>query len=450
MTHRLPILSGFLMTVVAATVLSAPFSVSLVQASQPISKHVLLNGLTVLIKDNPTADLVAVEVLIRAGPRVEEPGEAGISFFTREVALRGTQRRSASEIATALEGVGGTLRAATSADYTELATVSITQYADTALDVLSDLITGAKFDPPDVEAQRRISLSRIRQQADQPLTHVQELAAGEIYAYHPYRNSVLGTADSVSAITRDQLIRYYQTFYTAPNMVVAVAGNLRPAVALAKVQRFFGAIRATPLPQRLRLLHAVEKALAPRPTQAREIREIQQVAAASIAISYLGVEVGHRDWAALSVLNTILGGASSSRLFTEIREKQGLAYAVGSSFPTRAGPGIITMAASTDAVNLTRVVDGMLREAVKLSEAPPSAAELEHAKNRIIGVHAISHEDMRMQAFLPGWYELLGIGYEFDQRIPDLASRVTAEDVQRVARFYLKNPAIAIILPPAR
>ena len=419
-------------------------------AAPAVSKRVLPNGLTLLIKENPTADLVAVDVLVKAGPRVEEPAEAGISSFVLGAVLRGTERRSAVEIGLALESVGGILRATSSSDYTELATVTPTRHVGTALDVLADLLTNAKFDPVDIETQRRISLSRIRQQADQPLNRALELVGTQLYAFHPYRQPVLGTAETVSALTRDQLLAFYRTFYTAPNMVVTVAGNLRAPAALELVRRAFAGIRTEAVPHRLRLLPAVEQALAPRPSQRQEVREVRQTAGAWIAIGYPAVKVGHRDWAPLRVLSGILGEGLSSRLFVEIREKQGLAYQVGASFSTRAGPGIITLFAGTDPVNLSRVIDGLEREIAALQKSPPSAEELDLAKQRIIGRHAIDHEDLQRQAFLLGWYELLGVGYPFDSTFPHLIAAVTADDVQRVARLYLRHATVAIVLPPAR
>jgi predicted Zn-dependent peptidase len=364
--------------------------------------------------------------------------------------FRGTARRSAADIATGLEAVGGSLSALTSFDYTELAAVAPTAAVDTALDLLADLVTDARFDPADVEAQRRVSLARLRTRADQPAARAFDLAISALYPLHPYGKGLLGSAETVSALSRERLVGFYRTFYTAPNMVVSIAGNLPPEVALRKVEQAFARVRREPPPHRVRLLRAVEGALAPRPAERREVREVRQTAQASIVVAYLGVPVGHRDWAPLRALSVILGEGLSSRLFVEIREKQGLAYAVGSSFSTLAGPAPIFLSAGTDPANEVRVVEALLREVARLGEAPPAQAEMDRARQRIIGVHAIDHEDLRRQAFLPGFYELLGVGYTFDGRIPDLVSRVGAEEVQRVARLYLQHPVVAIVAPPAR
>jgi zinc protease len=412
------------------------------------SRHTLPNGLTVIISTNRSADLVSVQVVTDAGQRMMEPGQAGIAAFVTSMLVRGTQRRNAQEIAVAVESVGGTIGTSTAQDYSQLSTITPSRHLDLALDVLADMVTNAKFDPADIETQRRITLSVIRQRLDQPSIRVQEIAAGSIYPYHPYGLPLAGTIETVTALTRDDLVRFYQTFYIASNMVVVVAGNVTQDAALDKVRRAFGNIRTGILPQRARLLPSIEKALAPRPLRPVEIRETQRTASAWIAISYATPEIGHRDWTALRVLDTILGSGLSSRLFVEIRERRGLAYSVSSAYLTRAGPSMLLLIAATDAGNLQQVIDGMLREATKLAETPVSAEELERAKNRIIGTNALNHEDLRNQAFLLGWYEVLGVGFEFDRRIPDLISKVTAADVQRVARVYLKNPVIAIVSPP--
>lgn len=442
------LLSGLLAALLLGPLAAAPIPV--LHAATAISKVALPNGLTVLVKEVPGADLVAVEVLIRAGPRVEEAAEAGIAFFTLGAILRGTERRSAADIALALEGVGGVLSASASADYSRLSVMTLSRHVDIAMDVLADLVTGAKFDPAEIETLRRINVTRIRGAADQPLTRVQELVAGRLYALHPYGNPTLGTVESVSALTRDRVLAFYRTFYAAPNMVVVVAGNIKSDAAVEKVRRFFGAVRSDPVPHRVRLLPAVERALAPRASERQEIRETQRTSAAAVAVGYMGVEVGHRDWAVLRVINAMLGEGLSGRLFVEIRDKQGLAYTVGGVFPTRAGPSTLTFVAATDPPNVPRVLEGILREVARLQDAPVPAEELERGKQRVIGVHAINHEDLRSQAFNLGFYELLGVGYAFDARLPEVIAAVRAEDVQRVARLYLQHPTVAVVAPPGR
>lgn len=422
----------------------------ILHAADAVTKTVLPNGLTVLIKEVPGADLVAVEALIRAGPRVEEAGEAGIGFFTLGAILRGTERRTAAEIALTLEGVGAVLSGTGSSDYMRLSVISLSRHIDVAMDVLADLVTGAKFDPTEIETVRRINITRVRTAADQPIVRVQDLVAGHLYALHPYGNPTVGTVESLTALTRERVMAFYRTFYTAPNMVVVVAGNVKADTALEKLGRFFGQVRADPLPRRVRLLSAVERALAPRAPAPQEIRETQRTSAAALAVGYMGVEVGHRDWAELRVISALLGEGLSSRLFVEIREKQGLAYVVGGGFPTRAGPSLLTFVAGTEAPNVPRVLEGILREITRLQETPVPADDLERARQRVIGVHAINHEDLRSQAFNLGFYELLGVGYAFDARLPRVVAAVRAEDLQRVARLYLQHPTVAIVAPPAR
>ncbi len=443
----------FITGLVLAALMVAPVFVAptpALHAATSVTKTVLPNGLTVLIKEVPGADLVAVDVLVRAGPRVEEAAEAGIGFFTLGAMLRGTERRSAAEIALSLEGVGAVLSGSGSSDYSRLSVMTLTRHMDVAMDVLADLVTGAKFDPTEVETLRRINVTRVRTSADQPLTRVQDLVAGHLYALHPYGNPVLGTVETLTALTRDRVVIFYRTFYTAPNMVVVVAGNVKSDAALERVRRFFGSVRGEPVPQRVRLLPTIERALAPRALERQEIRETQRTSAAAVAIGYMGVEVGHRDWAALRVINAIVGEGLSGRLFVEIRDKQGLAYTVGGVFPTRAGPSTLTFVAATDPPNVTRVIEGMLREVARLQEGLVPAEDLDRGKQRVIGVHAINHEDLRSQAFNLGFYELLGVGYGFDARLPDVVAAVRAEDVQRVARLYLQHPIVAVVAPPGR
>jgi predicted Zn-dependent peptidase len=191
----------------------------------------------------------------------------------------------------------------------------------------------------------------------------------------------------------------------------------------------------------------VEPALTPRPSAPAELREPQRTAAAWIAFSYLGVRAGHRDWATLQVLNAILGGGAASRLFLEIRERQGLVYSIGSGFSTRAAAAPFLLSAGTDPRDAARVVQGMLDEVTRLQRTLVSSEELARGRNRVTGILAIDQEDLRQQAFYAAWFELLGLGAGFTRRLAEEIGRVGADDVQRAARLYLTNPSIVVVMP---
>jgi len=394
--------------------------------------------------------LVAVAVLVGASPRVEEHSQAGISILTREVMLQGTLRRSGEVLADALDSMGASLRALTGPDHTEWTLLVPVERMDPALELLVEVLTQPRFDPQAVETQRRISIVRLRQQREQPQARAVELANGLVYDLHPYRRPLLGTPEALERLDRNDLVRYHQTYYTAPNMVVSVAGDLPVATAVAKVVRAFRGLRDDPLPRRVKFLDVVENALMRRSQKRQEVFEVQQTASAWVAVSYLGVAVTHPDWAALRVAAGVLGGGMASRLFQSLRERQGLAYAVSAWFPTQKGPAALTMVAGVDPANVDRALQGMLREVEDLAIRRPSEKEITVARSRATGLHLLDHEDLRRRAFYPAWYELLGAGYRFDREVVDLLSRVTPQDVQRVARRYLQHPAVAVVGPSRR
>ncbi|MGH2405603.1 MAG: M16 family metallopeptidase, partial [bacterium] len=390
---------------VAVLMIATPWLRAASAPRSAVSRHVLDNGLTVLIKENPSSDLVVTEALLRAGPRLEEAHQSGISYFMRAMLVRGTQRRTGAEIAQAIESVGGQLGGGTNPDFVSVYAVTPGRHIDAGMELVADLLTNARFEPQDVETQRQVSLSRIGQNADQPLQRAIELLNTTLYPYHPYALSTFGTIEAVRALTREQLVQYYQAYSTAPNTIVVVAGNISEAQALEKVKRAFSGLRTTPLPRRIRFLRVVERALAPPPTAPQEVRETRSFGGAWIAVGYLGVPVGHRDFAALRVLNAILGEGFSSRLFVEIREKRGLVYQVSSGLIARAGPGHVRLIAGTDPPNLSAVVAGMLHEVGRLRTEGAPAEEVERAKRGVIGRYALAHENLEQQAFYLGWYE---------------------------------------------
>ncbi len=416
-------------------------------ARQPVSRHLLDGGLVVLVKESRSSDLVVIEAVVDAGPRVERHDESGITFFARSMLVRGTASRSAAEIAQTIEGVGGLLGGGTGTDFTSLYVVTPSRHLGVGMELLADLLTNARFEVRDVEVQRSIGLSRIRQNADQPLQRATDLMLEALYPYHPYSQPVLGYEATVAALTREQLIQFYRTHFTAPNMVLSIAGNVTRSAALDAAGRAFKGLRREPPPRRSRWLRLVERALATPAGTAVEVRETRPVAASWISLGYLAVPVGHPDFAALRVMNALLGEGMSSRLFVQIREKGGMAYQVGSSLPVRSGPSHIRLIAGTDPANTSKVVGAMLAEVERLRAAAPPLEEVEAAKRGVVGRYALSREDLEAQAFYLGWYEILGVGFDYDERFPREIEKVTPEDVARVARRYLGRQTVAIVGP---
>ncbi|MBI4279870.1 MAG: insulinase family protein [Armatimonadetes bacterium] len=432
--------------VVGLALLAAPLNA---QAPPAVHRAVLPNGLVVLARQMPGVNLVAVEVLVRGGQRYETPKTTGLATFVAEMLLKGAGARTAQDIALGMEAVGGELTATAAPDYIEVTAVVTPAHAGLALEMVADILQRATVDPAEVERQRRLILARIRAQGDRPLDLVWQRLLRALYPHHPYGSPLAGTPEAVASFTRQDLLDYYRTFFVPNNMVVSVAGALRADEAVARVSRALGEMRPARLPARVGLLPSVERALAPRPTALRELREPRQTRAAWLAIGFLAPGAHSADYPPLKVLNAVMGEMQSSRLYAEIRQKQGLAYQVGSVMPTRAGPGYLLAYAGTTPEQAARVRDDMLKVVAGLRAGPVPADEVERAKGYLIGNHAIGHERIQRQAWYPAWYEALGLGFAYDARYPELIARVTSEDVQRVARKYLDVPTVVILAPGA-
>jgi predicted Zn-dependent peptidase len=410
------------------------------------TRHVLDNGLVVIVRERPARGLVVVEALVGAGPRAEAPDEAGIAALVRSLLPRGTHRRSAQEIAAAIEAAGGFLGGGTVPDATSLYAVVPAARAEVAFDLVADLLANARFDPEEVESQRRLALARMQQAADQPLQRAVELSNAALYPHHPYGRPLAGTPATVSALTRDRLLAFYRAHFTASNTVVVVAGELAQADALAHARRAFGTLPAGAPPPRLRWMRAVERALAPPPVP-QQVREVQATAAAWIVAAYLAVPAGHPDFAALRVLNAILGEGAASRLWVEVRERRGLAYQVGSVLAARAGPGFLRLVAGTDPPNLSTVLAIFEAEVARLRQVAPTPDEVDLARRSIAGRSALARQDLEAEAYALGWQELLGLGLDYEARVLARIARITPDDVRRAARRYLAGGVVAIVAP---
>jgi predicted Zn-dependent peptidase len=395
-------------------------------------RTVLDNGLRVLAAPMPHMRSVSVGVFIGLGSRYEADEEGGAAHFIEHMLFKGTDRYpTARKLAETIEGLGGILNAGTGQEATVYWVKVAQRHLPTALDVLLDMLRHPRFDPAELEKERRVIIEEINLSLDMPDHWVHLLLMQLIWPDHPLGRGVAGSRESVASLQRDTLLETMLRCYSPTNMVLAVAGNLRPNSLLDLVVA--GTEHWAPgesLPYEL----AVDSQALPRVQLGR--RDTEQ---AHLCISAPGLPRGHADRYTLLLMDAILGAGMSSRLFQEVRERLGLAYDVSSSVNTLRDTGAIVVYAGVDPDQAPLALQAILAEWDKLRQTPVPPQEMRKAKELVKGHLALQMENTFSVAAWAGRQELLkGTVMSVDE-VMEAIDAVQVGDIQRLAQRLFRT-----------
>lgn len=409
----------------------------------PSQRFVLSNGLTVVVTENPVADIVAARFFLRAGSSLETPAQFGLSHLLAAVLTKGTTTYSAAEIATQVESVGAGLGTDTTADYFLVSLKTVSADFAALLRLVAEILRSPRFDTDQIELERNLTLQALRSQQEQPMALGIAQLRQAIYGQdHPYSHSGLGSAATVSQLQPTDLQQFHRTHFRPDNLVISMAGRITPAAAIALVESEFADWQAPDCP--LPGVALPELVIQPQ-TQALPYHSQQSL----VMVGYLATAVQAPEYPALRVLNTYLGSGLSSRLFVELREKRGLAYEVSSFFPSRVHPAPFVVYMGTDAANTAIAKSGLQAEVQRLCDAPLTAPEIQVAQGKILGQHALGKQTNAQIATLLGWCEILGLGIDYDLHYQQAIAAVTPVTAQQAAQKYLSHPYLSIVGPEA-
>lgn len=407
-----------------------------------IQKTVLENGLTVLTAENSAADIIACRIFLKAGSRYEPLEKAGLSHLLATVITKGTEQLSSAEIAERVESIGAALGADAATDYFLLSFKTVSADFMDMLALTGEILRSPTFPQNEVELERYLTLQNIRAQQEQPFNVAFDKLRRVMYPNHPYGVSILGSLETASELTREDLQAYHSTYFRPDNIIISLCGRVNQETAIVAIKEVFGdwQIPSTPIPslQIPTLLHQPSREILPQETQ-------QSI----VMLGYLTPSVQDADYATLKLLNTYLGNGLSSRLFVELREKRGLAYDVSAFYPTRLYQSQFIVYMGTAPENTTIAIEGLQREVERLCETLLSDEELQAAKNKLLGQYALGKQTNAEIAQVYGWYEVLGLGLEFDLKFQETANAVTPEKALQVASRYFSEPYLSVVGPAA-
>jgi predicted Zn-dependent peptidase len=388
----------------------------------------------------PHVRSVTVGVWIKRGSRHETDANSGIAHFIEHMLFKGTFTRSAQVIAQTIDSIGGQLDAFTAKEYAGYYIKVLDEHVPLAIDLLSDMVMHPALAPADIEREQGVILEEIKMVEDAPDDLVHEIFAQQFWAQHPLGRPILGTPETVNSFTSSGLGRYFADTYLAPNLVVAAAGHLEHSALRALVERAFEQLPSADMPAT-----AAPPAVAPG-VVVRE-KDIEQ---SHICLGTRAYPQAHDDRHALYVLNTILGGSMSSRLFQHIREDRGLAYAVWSSMMTYSDAGAMTIYAGCAVDKVSEVIALTLAELAGLRSTAVPADELQRAKDHLKGSLMLSLENTSSRMSQLARQELFfGRQFTLDEILQGIDS-VSAGDVLRVAAdLFGAGADVATIVGPA-
>ena len=400
-------------------------------AAEPgaITRTKLANGLTVLVRENPTSAVVAVSLAVKMGTRWETPEGAGISNFLQLMVVRGTASRSGTQIVEDAERLGGRIDAKGDQDWSAIEAAALARNWTPLLELVADVALRPSIPEGLVDPIRQFLLRQVRNRGEQPYPVAFDTLMQSLFASHPYAWHPLGRRESLERIDRAALLAHYRRHYVPGGMVLAVSGQVSAPAALAEVGRLFGATSPGQPPS----------ATTVRPPAMAASRDVRDVPGAQnqILTGGLAPPLTHPDYPAVKVLSTVLGGGMAGRFFSEIRDKQALAYSTAAPYPTLVDTGYFVAQLGTAPENLSRAEASLKKELDRIREEPPSAEELRVAKAYLLGNFAMDRRTNERQAWYLATYELAGVGHEFLDRYVAAVRAVTPADVQRVARTYL-------------
>ena len=401
-----------------------------------IKKSILDNGIRVISERIPYASSVSIGIWVANGSRHERRESNGVAHFIEHLLFKGTDRRSSLDIAREIDSVGGVLNAFTSREYVCYYAKVLDKFLPRAVDLLTDLFLFSKFDSEEIEKERRVVLQEISMMEDTPDDLIHDLFHQHFWQGHPLGMSILGDAESVGGLSRDAIIGYKDQMYRGDDIIISAAGNLKHDELIRLLEQHLSSVPSgngraeAALPVYQRRIELVEK-------------DLEQV---HVCLGLKGVQQNHPSRYDAFIMNAILGGSMSSRLFQEVREKSGLAYSVYSYIASHADAGSLVVYAGASPDNSAQLLEIMLRELSRFKDEPVPENQLEGAREQLKGNLLLSLEssDNRMsrlaknEIYFAGPLPLSDIMEGFD--------RVSSESIQRLAGELLDNSTLTLVM----
>lgn len=392
-------------------------------------KAVLDNGIRIVTEKIPYLRSVSIGIWINSGSRDEDDINRGISHFLEHLAFKGTEKRSAKQIAFEMDSIGGQIDAFTSREYTCYSAKVLDEHLPIAIDLLSDILLNSTYKPSDIEKERQVILEEIKYVEDNPTDYIYDLLYKCVWSEHPLGRPILGNVESIKKIGRDAVIAHLDKHYLPRNMVIAAAGNIDEDKLRKMLERSFGNLKRNGPSQR-QTPPEIKKNLI---IKERELEQIH------FCLGTKGLKSADDNRYNGYILNTILGGSMSSRLFQKIREDYGLAYSIHSFISPYADTGLLGIYAGTSPAFFNKVLKMSLEELKILRNVKVSDNEIKRSKDQLKGNLILSLESSTSRMNQLAKQEIyFGRYFSMDEIIAEI-EKVRGDNIQSLAEKLLED-----------
>ncbi len=409
-----------------------------VHAMPPVQRATLSNHLVLLTSEEHALPFVTLQLLIKSGSSKDSSGEEGLAYLTAKGLLHGTSKRTINQINEELDFLGASLSSSSGRDYATLSLRVLKKDLTKGFDLFMEVLTQPIFPEEEIKREIEKTLAAIQSQEDQPEEVAEKAFLKALFLNSPYGHPVEGTKESVPKLNREEVIRFYRSYYHPNNAILTIVGDITEQEIKTKLVPQLEKWPKAEIPKSPFVI-AFEK-------EQKTVKINRPITQANILLGNAGVSRENPDFYALTVMNYILGGGGfASRLMEVIRSQRGLAYSVASFFDPGKHPGSFQVILQTKNQSAREAISLSLQQIERIQKEPVSEKELDGAKKYLIGSFPMRLDTQGKLANFLSQVEYYGLGLDYPGKYPSLIRSVTREDVQRVAKKYL-HPAKYVLV----
>lgn len=427
-------------TVTAASAGKAEFD-----TTANVKKVVCPNGLTLIHKENKSNAIVAIDLFIKVGSLNETESEKGLTTLMQGMLIKGTKNKSAEEVSEIIESVGGVLNAGGYDDYSEVSVMVTKPDFMTGWNLMYEVVSEPAFTKNHFEKEQKNMIAGIKSRQEEIYVVCTDIFNSLLYGKHPYAYPINGTIEAAEKFKREDVVNHHNKYFVPENMILVVVGNVNWDEVKSAVDKSYGLLK------RGTVNAVIDRPVPPvpltKPVEKTENRKFKQ---AFMMLGYLFPESNNEDYAALKMLNAILGTGMNSRLFSNLRDKDSLAYELGSFYPTRKDKSRFAVFIGLDDNRVDEAKGKILNELKRITTEFVDDKELLDTKTFLRGNYFMDHATNKQQAWYLGWWELIGKGYEYDKKYADDLAQVTKEQIKLVAAKYFSDNYLTVIVRPEK
>ena len=402
----------------------------------------LKNGIKVIYKKTDSVNIVSLKFYSPVSILNEDIAKAGVTSLLYSVMNKSTKKRDVNTLAEDIENLGSSINSEVEYDYSGFSLTAMTENFDKTLDILSDIITNPVFDEKELEKEKILNAEIIKSRQDSINKTADDKFIADFYGNsHPYSYARYGKIETLKHISQKDLIDAYNKIYFSKGIIITVAGNISKQKLKKALEKYFSSIKLDNEIVRPNIAPVVN-------IKNKDIEVASKFNQAFIIYAYEAPNLYSNDFVTLKLINSILGGRMTGRLFVELREKLGLAYEVNSSYPTRIDKSYFEIYIGLDKKNIDVAKQGIETIINDLCNIPVAEQELQDTKNFIRGIYLLDHQTIEKQAYYLGVREILGLGYEYDDKYISLLDKVSSKDIIDVANRYFNSMPYKLILVP--